>query len=138
MSRENVYVRQDVEIVRGIYERWDRGELPWSGDALEAYDPHVEWTMPHPGLTANGREELVRLWRRFLGTWAEYRIELEEIRPVGDQVLVLFSEHTRGRGAGIESQVHAAAVWTLRDGRVVRYTAYHGRRDALEAVGLRE
>lgn len=129
---------RNVDIVRGIYDRWGRGELPWSGDALEAYDPDVEWTMPHPGLTAHGRDELVHLWRRFLGTWDDYRIELEEIRPVGDdQVLVFFSEHVRGKGAGIESEAHPAAVWTLKDGRAVRFKGYLDRADALEAVGLR-
>ena len=31
----------NVDIVRGIYERWGRGEPPWSGDALETYDPEA-------------------------------------------------------------------------------------------------
>jgi uncharacterized protein len=131
-------VAKNVDIVRGIYERWARGELPWSGDALEAYDPAVQWTMPHPGLTAEGRDELVGLWRRFLGTWDDYRIELDEIRPVGDdQVLVFFSEHARGKGAGVESESNAGAVWTLKDGKVVRFESFSERADALEAVGLR-
>jgi ketosteroid isomerase-like protein len=128
---------KNVDIVRGIYDRWARGELPWSGDALEAWDPDVEYTMPHPGLTANGRDELVRLWRRYLGTWDTYRIELDEIRPVGDdQVLAFASEYVRGKGAGVETESHHGAVWTLKDGRVVRFQSYSDRADALKAVGL--
>lgn len=128
---------KNVEIVRGIYERWARGELPWSGGALEAYDPDVEYAMPHPGLIAHGRDELVRLWRRYLGTWDTYRIELDEIRAVGDdQILVLASEYVRGKGAGVVTESHHGAVWTLKNGRVVSFQSYSDRQDAVEAVGL--
>jgi uncharacterized protein len=128
----------NVDIVRRIYERWGRGEPPWSGDALETYDPDVDWYMPHPGLTAHGLDELVRLWHRFLGTWDEYRIELEELRPVGDHhVLVFFSEHARGKGAGVQTESHPAALWTLKDGKVVRFESYADRAEALAVVGLR-
>jgi ketosteroid isomerase-like protein len=133
MSQEN------VEVVRGIYEGWARGELPWSGGALEAYDPDVEYAMPAPGLIAHGRHEVVRLWRRYLGTWDTYRIELDEIRAVGDdQILVFASEDMRGRGAGVDTESHHGAVWTLKNCRVVRYQSYSDRADALDAVGLRE
>jgi uncharacterized protein len=128
----------NVDIVRGIYERWGRGEQPWSGDGLDAYDPEVEWHQHHPGLTAHGFDELVRLWHRFLGTWDEYRIELEELRPVGDQhVLVFVSEYARGKGSGVQTESHPAAVWTLKDGKVVRFESYADRAEALEVVGLR-
>lgn len=126
-----------VEIVRDIYDRWDRGELPWSADALDAYAPDVEWIMPHPGLRAQGRDELVRLWRRFLGTWDDYRIEVDEIRPAGEgQVIVFFSEHVRGKGAGVATESHGGAVWRLKAGKVIGYEAFSDRKDALEAAGL--
>jgi ketosteroid isomerase-like protein len=42
-----------------------------------------------------------------------------------------------GRG-GIEVQAKSATVLTLRDGRMVRWTMYQDRAEALKAVGLGE
>jgi ketosteroid isomerase-like protein len=80
--------REDVEVVRAIHERWRRGD-----SARELFDPEIEWSTPHPDASAiRGREELLAFLRRYAGTWQDYRIELEEIRDVGEhRVLVLFS-----------------------------------------------
>jgi ketosteroid isomerase-like protein len=88
--------REDVEVVRAIYERWRRGD-----SARELFDPEVEWSTPHPDASAiRGREELLAFLRRYAGTWQDYRIELEEIRDVGEhRVLVLFSEAGAARAA---------------------------------------
>jgi ketosteroid isomerase-like protein len=130
---------ENVEIVRRIYDGWARGDPPWADDVFDLYDPDVTWDMPHPGLTANNRDELFAVLRRFLGTWEEYQVRVDEMRVLPDgRVLVLFSEHTRGRGAGIASDVEAAAVWRLGEGRVVAYRAYVRRADAFEALGLSE
>lgn len=131
MSREN------VEIVGRIYERWAVGAPPWEEQILELYAEDLTFEMPHPGLTASSRDEYVALLRRFLGTWEEYRIRADEIRALPDgRVLVLFDEYSRSKGVGLESEVKAAAVWTLKDGRVVAYRAYLHREDALAALGL--
>ena len=38
----------------------------------------------------------------------------------------------------LEVEGKESALWTLRDGRVVRYAWFHGSADALEAAGLEE
>jgi hypothetical protein len=45
----------------------------------------------------------------------------------------------RGRGSGVEVEMQLFAVWTLREGKVLRLTGgYRDRAEALEAAGLRE
>jgi ketosteroid isomerase-like protein len=45
----------------------------------------------------------------------------------------------KGRGSGVEVERHTAHLWTLRNGRVVRWElGYTNRREALKAVGLAE
>ena len=44
----------------------------------------------------------------------------------------------RGRGSGVEVEGRESALWTLRDGKVVRYAWFHEPADALEAAGLSE
>ena len=43
----------------------------------------------------------------------------------------------RGRGSGVEAEMRAFAVWTLREGKVSQVAAgYRDRAQALEAAGL--
>ena len=87
--------REDVEVVRAIYQRWRRGD-----SARELFDPEIELSTPHPDSSAiRGREELLAFLRRNAGTWQDYRIELEEIRDVEEhRVLVLFSRKRARQG----------------------------------------
>ena len=80
--------------------------------------------------------EAFRIW---LGTWEDYRQELEEIIDTpGDEVIVLVREFGRGKGSGIEVERPIAAMWTLRDRKAVRIRFYPDRDAALEALGLTE
>jgi ketosteroid isomerase-like protein len=120
------------EIVRSLYERWARGENPG-----ELYDPDIEWSMPHPGGQVKGRDEVVAFLRSFMGAWEEHVMEVEELRALDDgRVLVLFTERARGRLSGVETVVHPAGIWTLREGKIVRFEAFGDRAEALRLAGL--
>jgi ketosteroid isomerase-like protein len=67
-----------------------------------------------------------------------HQSELEEIRTVGaDRVLVFSVERFVGRD-GIELAAPAGAVFTFRNGKIVRWEAFWDRERALEAAGLSE
>jgi ketosteroid isomerase-like protein len=122
----------NAEIVRSLYSRWESGENP---DDL--YDPEIEWSMPHPGGQVKGPDQVVAFLRSFMGAWEEHVMELEEVRELQDErVLVFFTERGRGRSSGVETVAHPAAVWTLRDGKVTRFEAYGDRAEALQVAGL--
>jgi ketosteroid isomerase-like protein len=112
--------REDVEVVTAIYERWRRGD-----PAGELFDPEIEWSTPHPDASGlHGREEVLAFIRRYAGTFEDYRMELDEIRDLGGhQVLARFSESGRGKGSGAETHLSATGVWTVRDGRAIRFRA---------------
>jgi ketosteroid isomerase-like protein len=124
--------REDVEVVRAIHERWRRGD-----SARERFDPEIEWSTPHPVASLiRGREELLAFLRRYAGTWQDYRIELKEIRDVGEhRVLVPFSESGRGKGSGVGARVRPTGIWTVRDGRAISFKAYADRTEALKSWG---
>jgi ketosteroid isomerase-like protein len=112
--------REDVEVVRAIFERWERGE-----PALELFHPDIDWSTPHPdGAGIRGRDEVGALLRAYAGTFRDYRIRLDEIRDLGDhRIEVRFSESGRGKGSGAETELTAVGVWTIRDGRAVAFRA---------------
>ncbi len=72
---------------------------------------------------------------RHLDAWSE---EVEEIRDLGDSVLVVSTQRGRGRGSGVEMEHRFAMLYELRNGKVIRWTIYNDRSEALEAAGSSE
>jgi uncharacterized protein len=132
MSQEN------VEVVRRVYEAWARGEFPGPAELL---DPKIEYVNPagavEPG-TRYGLDAFLQAVEKVFEGWATWQMEPEVFRPAGDQVAVVVRYRARGRESGVEVEGVESALWTVRDGKVVRYAWFHGAADALEAAGLRE
>ena len=70
--------------------------------------------------------------------WETWEIEPERFVPAGERVAVVVRYRARWRASGVDVEAHDSALWTVWDGKVVRYEWFHGPNDALEAVGLRE
>ena len=132
MSQEN------VEIVQRFYEAWLRDDYP---GPVELMDPKIEYANPagaiEPG-TRRGVDAFTRAWEKVLESWEFWRAEAEAFKSAGDQVAVVVRYRTRGRGSGVDVKGRESALWTFRDGKVVRYEWFHEPTDALEAVGLSE
>jgi ketosteroid isomerase-like protein len=123
MSEEN------VEVVRGVYDAWQRGDFK---AALEPLHEDVEWFGP-PDISRaggegveRGHEGVRRSVGRWMGTWVDHRFELRE--------LIDFE----ARGSGVEVSEEIFSVWTLQAGKIVRQRMFRDRAQALEAAGLRE
>ena len=134
MSQEN------VEIVRRAVELFNESGVTGPGLNLlftEDAEFHEPPEQPAPRI-ARGREEVRMLMDEFDSAWEEHRSEPKEIRAVGiDKVLLISVEHFKGRD-GIELEAPHAAIFTLRDRKIVRWESFWDRRRALKAVGLPE
>jgi ketosteroid isomerase-like protein len=70
---------------------------------------------------------------------AERRFEsIEFLTPADDTVVVVGRLQERGRASGIEVESRGAAVWTLSEGKVIRFKIYQSSTAALSAVGLQD
>lgn len=131
MSAEN------VEVIRGMFEAWNRRDF---ATAQEAWAPEIEIEMSLDSImdgTYRGYEGLAEVMR-FWGAFAEFRSDVREARPVGDQVLITAHHFGRGKGSGVDVEMENWQVFTLRDRRIIRYEVYADRQKALEAAGLSE
>jgi ketosteroid isomerase-like protein len=132
MSQEN------VEIVRSFYDAWARHESP---GPIELMDREIEYVNPagavEPG-TRHGVAAFSRAVGKVFDGWEAWEVELEKFTEVGDQVAVILRYRARGRGSGVEVEGRESALWTLRNGKVLRYAWFHEPADALEAAGLSE
>ena len=134
MSREN------VDIVRAIYAQWEQGNFE-AGTAF--FDPEITFESFLPDANENvvvhGLDQLQVFTREWFAQWRHYRIIGEEFVGVGsDKVFVSGRQAATGLQSGVEVESPAFSTWTLRGGKVVKFSAHYDRTKALEAVGLRE
>ncbi len=133
MSREN------VDAVREIYRGWAQGDF---SVGINVFDPDIEFTSDFgvDRVTAKGLDGMRRAWREQLRNWDTWRTgEIQELRDLGDCVLVINPIHGRGRQSGVEVEIpNAAAAFRFHEGKIVWMLATDRLETALEAVGLRE
>ena len=134
MSEENVEILRRA--VEAFNERGITGAVTDElfADNVEFHEPPEQ---PAPR-SARGREEVRQLFGEFDAAWAEHKSEPEEFRALDDErVLVLSVERFKGRD-GMAIDAPGAAIFTVRDGRIVEWQAFWDRQSALEAAGLSE
>jgi ketosteroid isomerase-like protein len=132
MSQDNVdLVRRAVAVFNETgFDGFGTSDLV--SDDIEFREPPEQ---PAPRI-ARGREEVRRFGGEFDAAWESHQSEPEEIRALdAARVLLVSVERFTGRD-GIEVEAPFASVFTLRDGRIVRWDAFWNRQSALDAAGL--
>jgi ketosteroid isomerase-like protein len=131
MSQEN------DEVVSRMYEAFSRGDAE---AALSYLDPDVVIDASHrvDGRIGHGREELTAILAEWLGTWEGWEQEVQEIRDLGERVLVIETQRGRGKGSGIAWEGRFGMLYAVARGRITRWTVYDDLPKALEAAGLSE
>jgi ketosteroid isomerase-like protein len=129
---------QNVEIVTGQFEAWSAGDLDeWA----KAYDRDVVVFAPEgwpEGSVERGLDAWRRQAQRLRDTWAEARVEIDEIRPLEDRVFVRIRYITKGADTGLHFETEMAAVFFLEEEKITLARFFWETADALEAVGLSE
>jgi ketosteroid isomerase-like protein len=135
MSREN------VEAFERAIEAYNRRDI----DAfLEPIDPEVEL----PGALQALLESEAKAYRGYEGVrqWVrdideallDIRLELPEIRDLGDRIVAIGRLRARGKASGAETESPFGCVVEWKSGKATRVVSFLDRKEALEAAGLRE
>jgi ketosteroid isomerase-like protein len=125
MSQEN------VEVIRSIYRAWSGNE-----SARDLIDPGLEYVNPSYAVESGTRHDRGAL-REIRKVYPDFRVEPERFVDGGEDVVVIGI--ARGTSAsGLEAQWRQGYVWTVRDGRAVRFRWFNDPKEALAAVGLTE
>jgi ketosteroid isomerase-like protein len=131
MSQDN------VELVRRVYEAFNRRDLD-TVLALSHDEVVVESRLVAMEGGYRGPEGVGRWWRNLLGVLPDYKLEIEEVRDLGDVTLA----RIRAEGHGADSATPLSEiVWQAvrwQDGKYIWWRAFPTEADALKAVGLQE
>jgi ketosteroid isomerase-like protein len=126
----------DIEMLRGGYEAFNRGD--WDAIFREAppdFELRTADRVISPG-TYRGPEEARRFFEDLFEAFEEVVTEPEEFLERGDRIVVLLLVRSRPRGSSAVVENRIAHLWTMRDGKAVRFQIFPERQEALAAVDL--
>jgi ketosteroid isomerase-like protein len=128
---------ENVALVRAVYAALSRGDIE-AALAWGAPDAVHDWSRsigPYRGVY-EGFEALRTFWTEFRNAVEDVTFDVEETVEVGLNVIAMVRVRIRGRGSGAEAVGRGAHLWTVKDGKVVRFVLFQDKPEALEAVGL--
>jgi ketosteroid isomerase-like protein len=138
MSQEN------VDLVRRAYDSFndwaahpERRPLADTSLLHPEVKFHTYATSPEAGVY-RGLHAVIEYNQRLFEQFERVRIEVQEVVPAGDRVMVISRQHAVPRGGETAMVVDVVEVWTIRDGLLAVRQSFPTRAEALEAVGLRE
>src|SRR5271165_5585149 len=118
-----------VQLIRSIYRLWDEDQ-----SARHLIDANLEYVNPSNAVEAGTHRGRARL-NNVLEVYPDFRVEPERFVDAGEDVVVIGT--ARGTAAsGIEARWRQGYVWTVRDGKAVRFRWFNDPNEALKAVGL--
>jgi len=135
MSQEN------VEAFKRAVEANNRRDVE---AFLEELDPEVEWHPLLPVLLGGeatvdrGHAGVRELFDDIDQAFTEFRVEMSEIRDLGDRIVAIGRMRARGRESGAETESPWHYVVQYENGKATLIRTYLERKEALDAAGLRE
>jgi hypothetical protein len=129
---------EDVEVVRRAIETFN-------GEGIEAaltyFDPDVEWLGPPEWLEEHrykghdGTRKIASVWGE---NFDEYRLDVERLVDVGNEILVLGYQRGRIKGSADTIEQPIGYQWQVRNRKTVRVQVHFSWEAALDAAGLSE
>lgn len=112
----------NTEIVQGAYAAVASGDIPTFVGLL---DPDVQWTeaegFPYAGTYTGPDAVLNGVFARLGSEWEGFRVVPNEFIDGGDTVVVLGRYAGTYNETGKSFEADFAHVWTLRNGKAVRF-----------------
>lgn len=128
---------RNAEIVREMYDAFNRGDPE---TALSFIDPEVE--IHYHGVVIDaagiyrGHRGMVELMRKILSSFDadSFTSVPEEITERGERLAVTVHQRAKGSSSGVPVEIRIGQVWTIRDGKLVRWEIYRNGEEAKAAL----
>ena len=131
--------QENINLLKNCYKAASRGDFE---PARAVLDANVEWIEPSvPGLWFSGTHRGTdAVWKEVLAPAGakieKFRVDAKKFYAVGDHVIAIGYFHGRSKTTGKELDAATAHVWTVRNGKVVRFEGFHDADQWLETLGL--
>jgi ketosteroid isomerase-like protein len=126
---------QSVEVVRGLYEAFGRGDV---SAVLGAMAADIEWHeaegMPYGGVYHGPDEVAEKVFGPQIEDIPDFAVAPEEFIPSGDTVAVVARYTGTGKATGKALNLQVVHVWDVRDGKIARFRQFADTAKYLEVV----
>ena len=130
--------QESVNVVRGMYEAFAKGDVP---AIIAALDPRVEWWEAENFIYADGNPYvgpeavLTGVFARIGEEWDGFTVSPEAVLDAGDTVVGHGHYSGTFKRSGGRVRAQFAHFFTFRGGRVVKFQQYTDTAQFLKAVG---
>ncbi|NEQ65228.1 MAG: nuclear transport factor 2 family protein [Symploca sp. SIO2D2] len=125
----------NLEIIKGLYQAFEQGDMP---SILDVLDPNVEWTesegIPYSGTFIGHQAIIDGVFQKIGAEWDNFQAHIDEFIDAGDKVITLGFDSGTYKATGKSMQAPTASVWTLKDGKVVKFVQYIDTLKVAQAV----
>jgi ketosteroid isomerase-like protein len=115
--------QEDVRTIRGLYDAFGRKDLPAIFAILH---PQVEFyqsaLLPWGGVY-RGQEEATRFFTTLV-EHVESRVDIDDIIDAGEHIVAVGHSRGRVKASGNAFEVAVVHVWTMRQGKALRFENY--------------
>jgi len=119
--------QNNVEIIRGMYDAFIRGDVP---SVLSVLDPEIEWLEAENFIYADRNPYigpnavLEGVFMRLATEWDGFTVSPEEILDAGEIVVARGYYSGTYKKTGMQVRAQLAHFLTLRDGKVIKFQQY--------------
>ncbi len=116
---------QNVELVKGVYGAFDRGDVP---AVLGAFADDIEWFeaegMPYGGLHRGPGVVAEKVFGPITTDVDGFALVREEFIASGDSVAAVVRYTGTGKATGKALDVPAVHIWDVGDGKLMRFRQF--------------
>jgi uncharacterized protein len=132
---EELVEQQSVEIVRGVYKAFSRGDLQavlWAmADEFEWYEAEG---MPYGGLYRNWEAVAQNVLGPLIQDIPNFEATPEEFIASGDTVAAVVRYTGSGNATGKQLDLPVVHIWDVHDGKIARFRQFADTAKFLEVV----
>ena len=126
----------DFEAIRRAWDGFSRNDEAAFRAELHEEIEVVPFGAAMQRQTYRGQEGVLRWWRdEVLPNWEVFRTSPEDFRRAGERIVVTGRWYARGRESGVELEMPATWIVTMRDGLIVSWRTFTDRAHAMREVG---
>jgi ketosteroid isomerase-like protein len=126
---------QSVEVVKGLYAAFGKGDVP---AVLGAMAADIEWCeaegMPYGGVYHGGEEVAQNVFGPLLEDIPNFAVTPEQFFASEDAVAVVARYTGSGKATGKELDLPVVHVWDVRSGKIARFRQFVDTAMFLEVV----
>lgn len=126
---------QSVEVVKGVYEAFARGDVP---AVLGAMADDIEWHeaegMPYGGVYHGGEAVAQNVFGPITQDILDFAVTPEEFIASGDTVAVVVRYTGTGKATGKQLDIPVVHVFDVRNGKIAKFRQFADTAKFLEVV----